>query len=131
MTPELQALGKRAVARKGQTWLPGMRLWCPERGYGRIIALTPGLLIEWERGHHRKTWTLKAAKSQLIPDLTDPATLGCLLSLLREAWRDPKGSVYYLAPVESEPGWFAEFGARAELYATEAEALVAALEAAP
>ena len=25
----------------------------------------------------------------LLPDLTDPATLGCLLALVREAWGDP------------------------------------------
>ena len=24
-----------------------------------------------------------------LPDLTDPATLGCLLALVREAWQDP------------------------------------------
>ena len=48
-----------------------------------------------------------------------------------KGWRgEPLGSVYYLLTMVEEPGWFAEFGDSEELYDTEAEALVAALEAA-
>jgi len=66
-----------------------------------------------------------------IPDLTDPATLGCLLALVREAW----GQGVYLLP---DGGWYVK-GARLQDGSTiglgicatsEAEALVAALEAA-
>jgi hypothetical protein len=65
------------------------------------------------------------------PDLSDPATLGCLLALVREAW----GQGVYLLP---DGGWYVK-GARLQDGAsiglgicatTEAEALVAALEAA-
>jgi hypothetical protein len=66
-----------------------------------------------------------------VPDLTDPATLGCLLALVREAWGDPLAVV---SPVW-EKGWMIGWRvcfARSGFFAgTEAEALVAALEAAP
>ena len=66
-----------------------------------------------------------------FPELTDPATLGCLLALVREVWR----SGAYVLP---DYGWYVK-GARLRdgssinldiCAATEAEALVAALEAA-
>jgi hypothetical protein len=69
-------------------------------------------------------------EAEWLPDLRSPATMGCLLALVREAWGEPLGSVYYLVTMVEEPGWFAEFGDSEELYDTEAEALVAALEAA-
>jgi hypothetical protein len=61
-----------------------------------------------------------------VPDLTDPATLGCLLALVREAWRDPKVHVLY---VEGLYRW--ECADRHNVHGsgmTEAEALVDALE---
>jgi hypothetical protein len=63
-----------------------------------------------------------------LPDLSDPATLGCLLALVRKALGDP---FVYLAPAD---GWFVGRGARDGVIAegaTEAEALVVALEGAP
>ena len=67
-----------------------------------------------------------------LPDLTDPATLGCLLALVREAWGDPKihvvprgASVWATAYA----GWLHKKAIACG--ATEAEALVAALEGAP
>lgn len=66
-----------------------------------------------------------------LPDLSDPATLGCLLELVREAWGTETAWV--------EPGhdglWemciYVSGAPRLlESYQTEAEALVAALEAA-
>jgi hypothetical protein len=64
----------------------------------------------------------------LLPDLTDPATIGCLLALVREAWGDP---CMYLAPAD---GWYVGKGGRDSMAGkgqTEAAALVASLEAAP
>jgi hypothetical protein len=72
-----------------------------------------------------------------LPDLTDPATVGCLLALVREAWGDPGASVWHdrRASVWS---WMADGcihgvwrPSDADGYDNEAEALVAALEAAP
>jgi hypothetical protein len=67
-----------------------------------------------------------------LPDLTDPATVGCLLALVRDAYADaritvvPRGARVWAVVY---PGWL-----RMKAIAmgkTEAEALVAALEAAP
>ena len=63
----------------------------------------------------------------VVPDLADPATLGCLLALVREAWGNPKISVVYHADI---PCWLANNGCKG-YGASEAEALVSALENAP
>ena len=76
-------------------------------------------------------WNGKPKKGAL-PNLTDPATLGCLLALVRDAWGQPLVSVRW-----SVHGWrVLNTEGRAWCWrigkgSTEAEALVAALEAAP
>ena len=73
-----------------------------------------------------------------LPDLTDPATLGCLLALVREAWADPYA---YTLPSPSPSGltsdWLVESPRSGNACLgdgnaqwSEAAALVAALEAA-
>ncbi len=72
-----------------------------------------------------------------LPDLSDPATLGCLLALVREAWEDPH--LYTLHDihwtVRLRDGVTTAFEPEDDSWvgtgATEAQALVAALEAAP
>jgi len=105
-------LGRRAVACKGWRWLPGS-------------------LAIFEVGCVSRR--LRSDQSELpagdVPDLSDPATLGCLLALVREAWGDPE-----LCVVSGGPGnsWGVVVNDDPLLAAaTEAEALVAALEAAP
>jgi hypothetical protein len=69
----------------------------------------------------------------MLPCIEDPATLGCLLALVREAWGRHSGTVRRW----SVDGWYwhADYNEQTacghRLYRTEAEALVAALEAAP
>jgi hypothetical protein len=77
-------------------------------------------------------------EDQHVPDLSDPATLGCLLHLVRKAWGRPFW-------VEGDPRSMGErpdewigvlfegrFATCSVVHAaTEAEALVAALEVAP
>jgi hypothetical protein len=74
------------------------------------------------------------------PDITDPATLGCLLALVREAFpgchAEPNGAPEWDGYDEAErDNWWAVFTCGPHRLmangATEAEALVAALEAAP
>jgi len=69
-----------------------------------------------------------------LPDLTDPATLGCLLALVREAWGRPRIGVYPFTTFDHTEVWGTiddyRDGVRTR-GATEAAALVAALEAAP
>jgi hypothetical protein len=134
MTEAQTALSRRVVACKGWRWMPGtlrLRATPPSRrdhlkGEGRVPdGGDPWVYVAWP----------------VIPDLTDPATLGCLLALVREAWR----SVVVTSPdydyddeeARQGPhvvGWRAVETVRwlpIGVGATEAEALVVALEGAP
>jgi hypothetical protein len=78
-------------------------------------------------------WCTPETMSKMTPCLTDPATLGCLLALVREAWGNPHIWVES-STGEAFIGWAAPEYQPAPpdiVRATEAEALVAALEAAP
>ena len=64
------------------------------------------------------------------PDLREPATLGIVLALVREAWDDPTMSAHFSDAAE----WWEVQGHRwapGKPADTEEEALVSALEAAP
>ena len=64
-----------------------------------------------------------------LPDFDDAATLGCLLALVREAWVDPMARICTLHYARR---WFIDLPSGEVIFgATEAAALVAALEAAP
>lgn len=129
MNPNQIDLARRAVACKGWRWMPGMgvRRWS---NYD-VLWRTQRVSNLAERG----TFWLSEG---WLPDLSDPATLGCLTALVREAWRDPCLVAIYCEaahPGQSE-GWAVQradnrMPVAGEDYATEAEALVAALEAAP
>ena len=79
----------------------------------------------------------------LIPDLRDPATLGCVLALVREAWSDASGGPVPVTAADrgctsgGPPVWFVVWshGPCGDPFnresPTEAHALVAALESAP
>ena len=112
MTEEQIALAHRAVACKGWRWMDGM--------------LTD------------EGWRVRPSDLPLgcvaLPDLTDPATLGCLLALVREAWDDDEA--YAIPWHDEDGGWTicvreAERSINVSEGNTEAEALVAALEDAP
>lgn len=74
-----------------------------------------------------------------IPDLSDPATLGCLLVLVREAWGEPQLCTHYHRADKPAPdggtGWHTLDSEHMTMplvgwHASEAEVLVAALAAA-
>jgi hypothetical protein len=102
-------LAKRAGACKHWRWMPGMAYWRQCNRY------------------RTEDDTRVTYDEACLLDISDAATLGCLIHLVREAWGDhclhvrPEGGQWRVWGIE--PG--------AHVYLTEAEALVAALEAAP
>ena len=139
MTDDLIEISKRAVACKGWRWMPGMLAALDGIGgdyRARVCRVDNGLF--WS-----DATPLPYALASYVPDLTDPATLGCLLALVREAYRDASklwdGHVevrrdhrilfFVVSFRHDESGALVE-----DTLATggnEAEALVAALESAP
>jgi hypothetical protein len=68
------------------------------------------------------------ARDDGLPDFSDPATLGCLLALVRKAWGDSKTCA---RPDLGDDVWYVVTRSGLAFAASEAEALVAALESAP
>jgi hypothetical protein len=121
MNDEQIALAKRAVACKVWRWMPGMltveNFRCIWSDAWQIE------LASYAAYNHRRSHL----KSEL-PNLTDPATLGCLLALVREAFHSTNVFVLWSADRKT---WIVKHGRALVEAQTEAEALVAALEAAP
>lgn len=135
MTPEMYALGLRARNAKGFRWMWGMAASAP--GWlddARIIEVEKVPYL-WEyRGYLRGREKGDEWDADLVPALDDAATLGCLLALVREAWGAK--NVHLVRTIDNGwrvydlPGKASDDASRC-YGATEAEALVAALEAAP
>ena len=134
MTDDFIKLGKRAVSCRGWQWMPGMRtldamrvIHDPDRWPDRPCAIREGGWVD--------TAPPRPLKDDL-PDLSDPATLGCLLALVRRAWSD---ECAHMMPQSMSGGGGWDFWACPPgdgncprgVGQTEAEALVAALEGAP
>jgi hypothetical protein len=134
-------LGRRAAACKHWRWMEGMQV---EPLRFRVVWLTEDMI-----GESDQTSYFWKNVPDIFPDLSDPATCGAMLALVREAWtRDPLVNhwVSYAVPVfDGLETW--RVGCildGAKMFAvcnlatmklvegkTEAEALVLALEAAP
>jgi len=109
-------LARRAVACPGWRWMPGMLLVSAAKD------MRPMRLVEGGRAF------LDLIPSEAwLPDLDDPATLGCLLALVREV----SGARAHVVPARSWHAWVVASPVSRDFWGnTEAEALVAALEAA-
>ena len=137
MTEEQIALARRAVACRGWRWMGGMLRCFPVLGKA-YFKWEPDVMPT-ERVEDRTPWT-DADKRwsnatnewvQMLPILDDPATRGCLLALVREVHAVPFLQVS--VKISREHGY--QFDChphhRGQWVDSEAEALVAALEAAP
>lgn len=96
MTEDNIALAKRLVACKVWRWLPGMLGWRPDNhGVPHSIPFVKGV-ESMEALAGVGTGPLVASgyatcdgywrSDDVTPDLTDPATLGCLISLIQESY---------------------------------------------
>ena len=135
----LADLGRRAVACKHFYWMPGMSL-----SNGRTIGT-------WKEGEVcGSSDTSPPYDGAVYPMLDDPATLGCLLHLVREAWGSDEWSRNVVPVFNGIDAWTVGCldmqGRKAPrllflvnkincmpvgIGSSEAEALVIALEAAP
>ena len=135
----MRELAERAVKAKGWRWLPGMRALdsSGEEHPARVIDHRRSVVYEDNDGAIHEGVVSRSD----VPDLTDPATLGCLLYLARRAWAD-EGVAAVVASYTFEFGYRwrvvgghhhgSRFMAMSQQhFQTEAEALVKALEAAP
>jgi len=129
MTPDIEALARRAVACEGWRWMPGMRMLHPLMGPARVLRVTQQGV--WVAKEESLASGFRVDEDGCLPDLSDPLTVQALLLLVREAWATQTAW--------AEPGhdglWemCVYVGGECrflESYDSEVEALVAALEAA-
>jgi hypothetical protein len=127
----LEELARRAVACKRWRWMPGM---LAETGL-RVFRCDPdGYVV----GIYANYEYIAQCVAGTLPDLSDPATLGCLLALVREAWGDEASvslnisSFWAVGGAKIQKGKSAGHTINLGIWKlTEVEALVAALEVAP
>ena len=124
MTEEQIALARRAVACSGWKWMPGMLT-----GDGFRVCRVDA--DGYKFGYRTEYNYAYAVIGDVLPMLEDSATQGCLLALVREAHAVPFLQVS--VKISREHGY--QFDChphhRGQWVDSEAEALVAALEAAP
>jgi hypothetical protein len=148
----MSTLNERAGKALGDRWREGMRVDEPDSittvvhaGPGRLVVqhlwpgdpelLLPPSVLTWSDGASGLGW-YDASDGDfrvLVPDMSDPATRGAFLAVVREAWGDPGAHTRrtlerdrWALVLDYPPG-----GPGVYFGATEAEALVAALESAP
>ena len=120
-------LAKRAVATKHFRWMPGMRMMHPKMGPARVLCVTSQGV--WVAKEESLASGFRVDEDGCLPDLNDPATLGCFFEMAREAWNDETVGITIDA---TGAGWRRSNGYwRWLVGGTEAGAFVSLLEEAP
>jgi len=127
----LEELARRAIACKRWRWMPGM---LSEKGLRVTRRDSDGYVV----GYYENLSYIAECVSGTLPDLSDPATLGCLLALVRKAWGNEASvslnlsSFWAVGGAKIQKGKSAGHTINLGIWKlTEVEALVAALEVAP
>lgn len=142
MTPELENLARRVITCKNWRWMPGMRAIGRYPNYPvRIHDFGENVQDTDDMGNSREylRWQQpivhgdQSYEGPYLPDLSDPATLGCLIFLVREAWKSPVAQTSPSLPDGYLWTCYINDLKNDRLFRekTEAECLVAALESAP
>lgn len=135
-------LAKRVVACKNWRWMSGMLLMSdPEKGpcgtelpnwsVNLRVRVTDAPDNRWEgvaqySAEYPDANFVTVLHNELpnpLPDLTDPATMGCLLALVREATGDAEASCMFYGG-----RWYCHWHANETIAETEPEALLLAIK---
>jgi len=130
----MKTLAQRLMACKHFRWMPGMQIANRDDNLAltwRIVHCHTNWLTLWDERSIIERPAKALTDDDLFPDLSDPATLGCVLALVEGRYGDGcyvqnlNGGLY-------GDGWvvFIDDQALTERHQTRAHALVAALEAA-
>ena len=111
MNEAMEDLARRAVASPHWRWMPGMLAKivngdsgrvCERRGEPVVCHVDGTIERPWPRGTTRDLVSFCGSRrwreGPMLPDLTDPATLGCLLALVRDVLGEPLASVEMRQP---------------------------------
>ena len=88
----LETLARAAVDCPKWRWMSGMKVAVPAAHEG-------------DTGYYRILMSTDEPEDDAYPDFSDPATLGCLLALVREAWEAPTISTRYSEYVDRGGEW--------------------------
>jgi len=133
-------LAKRAVACEAWEWMSGMT--AIPLGFERerwLLCWVQGKEAGGYQTSGGKWWGIANSDTPMdltewIPDLSEPATIGCLLDLVRKIWRDHTATIVATKESDGSTGWIMEsWNPQSPInqigpFSTEAETLIAALE---
>lgn len=133
---QAEALGRRWIA-AGGWWLAGMLNGAGK--FARVLVTSgdpddPEFCAAEEGATEDDCYAVWVGYPGCWPDLRDPATLGACLAVVRERWGEPRAHLWPAEDADGGTPWLFRlcYGAAPRCEGnTEAEALVAALEAAP
>ena len=128
---DLTELAKRLVKCKHFRWMPGMRWRFDVESHRNVWSRYTGSDLCDDDGNPITEANPfdRTHDKRIIIDLSDAATKGCLLQLVRDALNKPISSVVYSA---ADDGWYLHTKSQfwPVVYDSEEEAMVVALESA-